>query len=49
MNDHERTCIETKTLEVIERYERRKRNVYLLEWFIGGFIVGVLIGLWLWA
>ena len=48
MNENERSCIENKTMQVIERYEQRRRNVYLAEWFIGGFIVGVLIGLWLW-
>jgi hypothetical protein len=46
---NERTCIENKTLEVIERYEQRRRNVRLAHWFIGGIAFGILFGLLLWA
>ena len=48
MNDNERSCIENKTLEVIERYERRRRIESLAQWFMGGVLFGIALGLVLW-
>ena len=48
MNENNRSESEN-TMHIIKRREQRMRDMFLAEWFIGGFIVGVLMGLWLWA
>ena len=47
MNENNRSESEN-TMHIIKRREQRMRDMFLAEWFIGGFIVGVLIGLLLW-
>lgn len=46
-SENERSCIENKTMQIIERYEQRKRNAYLAQWFVGGALFGIVLGLWL--